>query len=202
MDEDLQKNVQGTTSKSSVLIRQFLAAVAEVHGREMTPLLVGSYESALAHLPESDLRETLNATLRESKFWPTPGHLHEVWEARHAAKDKAGAEQAWELVIKTVYGVGRTYAKGFDNPTGFALRSIGGYLALCNTIPESEHRFVRKTFIEAFCRFRETGGYLAPSRTEAAALVHNLERRLEANQLADTANEVARKNRQHQQLVI
>ncbi len=197
MDEQLQKNEPSATSKFSTLIRQFLAAAGEVYGRDMTPLLVATYESALADLPESELRETLNATLGKSKFWPTPAHIHEIWESCHAAKDQADAEQAWELVITEVY-LGGQDTKAFDGPTEFALRSIGGFNALRDDIPDSEHRFVRKTFIEAYCRFRATSGYLAPSRAEAIALQCNQERRLEANHVSNAATEAAQEHRQKQ----
>ena len=136
--------------------------------------MIGVYESALVDLPIEELRAALNQTLREEKFWPTPGHVFERWSNNALVKDKAEAELAWNGVLGTINKIGRVYSGGFDSATEHALRSIGGYLALCNDIPEADHRFVRKNFIDAYCRYRETSGYLAPTRAEAQQVLDQM----------------------------
>ena len=66
--------------KSSVLIRKFLALAAEIHRREVTPLIVKTYEHALGDVPPKTLGPALLETLRFVTFWPTPGHIREKLE--------------------------------------------------------------------------------------------------------------------------
>ena len=173
MDEILQDE-SNVTREHSALIRQFLVAAAEIHGREVTVRMAEAYESALSGLPTSELRIALNETLRSERFWPTPAHVRERWESHGAIKDQAEAEQAWDAVLERIRRIGRTASHSFDDSADFALRAIGGYGALCNSIPESDHRFVRKTFIEAYCRFCETAGFIGPSRAEARRVIEGL----------------------------
>ena len=67
-----------TTPQSSVLIRKFLALAAEIYDKELTPLMVAGYERALGSIPPKTLGPALLNTLRNEKFWPTPGCITEA----------------------------------------------------------------------------------------------------------------------------
>ena len=163
------------------LIRQFLVAEAEIHKRELSEQLVATYISALSDIPVREMKTVLNLTLREVKCWPTPADIREVWEALHSKQDRTTAEKAFDDLLKHIqkWGVDQIPhmtrgtlmpAPRFDEITESSMRACGGYRAIGNA-PSDQTRFIRKAFIEAYCRYRETGAYLAPTRAEAAALL-------------------------------
>ena len=71
-----------TTQQFSVLIRKFLALVAEIHRAEVSPAMIAAYESALSDVPVDEMRAALVETLRHVEYWPTPGHIRKQLE-RH-----------------------------------------------------------------------------------------------------------------------
>ena len=49
--------------------------MGEIHFREVTPLMLKTYERALEDVPIADLKVALLDTLRSVAYWPTPGHI-------------------------------------------------------------------------------------------------------------------------------
>ena len=49
--------------------------MGEIHFREVTPLMLKTYERALDDVPIADLKVALLDTLRSVAYWPTPGHI-------------------------------------------------------------------------------------------------------------------------------
>ena len=86
---------QSTTHKSSALIRKFLALEAEMHRRELTPMLISSYEILLGDVPVDELRAALRETLRVETFWPTPGHIKRKLDDIACRKANAPAHDVW-----------------------------------------------------------------------------------------------------------
>ena len=61
--------------KSSVLIQKFLVLVAEIHRREVTQLMVATYQRTLGDVPPEALGPALLETLSSVTHWPTPGDI-------------------------------------------------------------------------------------------------------------------------------
>jgi hypothetical protein len=103
---------------------------------------------------------------------------------RHMSQpdDTMAAEQAW-MDFKKLFKNHWHPDVGFYgdyprlSPAGeYAMRVIGGVTRFAET--EIQHEgFIRKEFIEAFHRFKETGGYLGPTREEAKAFIEKLQNR-------------------------
>lgn len=155
------------------------------------------YGKTLADFPErfdefleefSDVDpDELDAAFRAARGactqFPTPGDVRKQMRQQVAAGDQFDAEKAWDLVQKICAkhwhpDIG-LYASAppIDGATEHALRQIGGYRRL-NETPLDSLSFVRRDFIDAFKRHHETGGYLAPTRKEAAALLESLRKEL------------------------
>ena len=100
MEQTLKAVSSETCEPPTSLIRQFLIAAAEIHQRDLTHEMFRAYESALSDLPAAELRQALNDTLRNERFWPTPAHVQQQWEARKSRQDKFDADSAWIAVHK------------------------------------------------------------------------------------------------------
>lgn len=140
----------------SALIRQFLLAAAEIHDRDVTDTTAQVYESALADIPESDLRRALNLTLDRVKFWPTPAHIREQLEQANSAHRKSAAEAAWHLVRQRFEewhydpgmdgGPWAPVMQSFRPPEGYRGRVVeyaGGFLVYPEPLPAAVEYAVR-----------------------------------------------------------
>ncbi len=184
MEQKLSPVSNETCDKPASLIKQFLVAAAEIHQRELTLHMVEAYKSALLDLPVTELRDALNSAIRNVQYWPTPAHIRQQWESMHAKRDQAAAEQSWDGVLAHIWKWGieqlpvfqggeLLHAPGFDDVTEFAMRQVGGYRAIGDA-PGDQLRFMRRDFVAAYGRYRETGGYRAPSRLEAKQLLEEI----------------------------
>lgn len=115
--------------------------------------------------------------------FPTPGDVRRQLKQRQESQDKFSAEKAWQVVL-TIFekhwypdtGVGKD-APELDAAAEYALRQIGGYPRL-HSVTLDNFSFARRDFFEAYKRHRETGGFLAPTRAEAAALLNAIRQEL------------------------
>lgn len=82
-----------------------------------------------------------------------------------------------ELQVEQFRGGYLIKPKPFSANLDFAIRQVGG-LARIWDLAANEHDFVRRDFIQAFMRFKETGGYLAPTRQEALAMMDRINEKL------------------------
>lgn len=117
---------------------------------------------------------------RKGEFFPTPAELRSFVEKPEKEADILEAEKAWLALEKRRDKWGRdlaalfqngkyVYPKPLDGPTEYALASIGGWERFCD-YDHDYYNLMRKQFIEAYSRHRETKGLLAPSREEASRL--------------------------------
>ena len=174
-------------SRQSIL-REFFVAVCAAHGatyrEKVSDDTLSVFESALADIPAEDFRDALNSTIRNVVFWPTPAHVRQQWESLHAKREQAASEKAWDGILEHVrkWGIEQTpmfhngeftHAPTFDDVTEFACRQVGGYRAIASA-PVDQLRFMRREFTSAYGRYRETAGYLAPTRAEAGQILEKL----------------------------
>ena len=52
-------------------------AICEIHGRELTDVMVSAYEIAFTGIPVELLRDAMIETVATEKYWPTPAHVME-----------------------------------------------------------------------------------------------------------------------------
>lgn len=167
------------TDGRSVLIREFLATICEIHQRDATSDLARVYEATLSDLAIQNLDRALALTLKNVKFWPTPAHVRE----QHERRFEFAAASAWRLAfdrlrrchydpaiqngpwVPTFTGtrppedyLGRVepYGSGFlvwppdpDPSIEAAVEAVGGWQRL-KDLGTHEHDFVRRDFVKAF----------------------------------------------------
>lgn len=103
-----------------------IAALFELHGKEISPVLLGLYWEALRDLTPAQFREATGRALRECKFLPKPAELRELAGNGSAAR----ALIAWDAVRAALRKYSYTTSVDFGPLVNAVIRSMGGWYAL------------------------------------------------------------------------
>lgn len=138
---------------TDAIIRQWIVAIAELCGKELTEALVDLWCRLLSDIEPELLDRALEETARTcTRFFPTPGEIR----ARIAQVDKKAAEleaeQAWQRALK--FAVSPCFSKELDARSQHAARAAGG-ISWIESCPETELPWARKRFIESYLRIKE-----------------------------------------------
>lgn len=184
---------------SQELVRQFLVRFGEIFRQPITSPLVSIWMEHFAGVSPEVLETALRRAEHESEFFPTPASVMKLIDRPEVESETLDAEKAWAGLEKRrrEWGADLTplfmagelhHPPPLDAPTEYALAAIGGWSRFCDYDLDT-YAFLRRDFIAAFKRFRETGGLLAPSREEAKRLLAQV-RELPASSVAGQAQEV------------
>lgn len=103
-----------------------VAALFELHGRQVSPALLGLYWEALRDLTPAQFQEATGRALRECKFLPKPAELREF----AGATGNADALIAWDAVRAALRKYSYTTSVDFGPLVNAVIRSMGGWRAL------------------------------------------------------------------------
>ncbi len=103
-----------------------IAALFELHGKEVSPVLLGLYWEALRDLTAEQFREATGRALRECKFLPKPSELREFV----GATTKADAPLAWTVVRAALRKHSYTQSVDFGPLVNAVIRAMGGWQSL------------------------------------------------------------------------
>ncbi len=176
MSDNNEQNKQRLT-----LCAKWMTGFSEIYGREVTKEMIRLYSELLADISIETLEIALRLASQSCTRFPTVADIRGQVQKQVVAEDQMHAEMAWDLVQRILSkhwhpDIGfHSNPPEIDGPTEHALRQVGGYRRL-NETPVDNLNFIRRDFLEAFKRYRETAGYLAPSRQEAAAFLDSLKR--------------------------
>lgn len=149
--------------------------LAAAYSTEVSEERQAIYIAALSDMSIEDLDAAFLHSVRTCKFFPT------IAEIRAAVNpDRLNAEKAW-LVFKKRFqswhpDIGFSNAPEADEAGRYAERSIGGVARFAQSEIVHEH-FIRAEFIEAYNRYRETAGHLAPTKEQAEQMLAKLQRK-------------------------
>ena len=179
-----RKRLQVMTVLSKVLDPQNKAGVME------SPVFE-AYDAVMLPLTMEQLETCLSRALQESKWMPRPAELLDL--AGCGARALATSQKD-ELELEAECGWNRLVTSGLDwqhnvlwrppampDAGDYAVRQCGGYEAIFNKIlanmdgteaPDATAvHFVRKNWIDAYCRYSATDGLSALPRAEAQRLL-------------------------------
>ena len=159
-------------------LKSWMQKLASAFNQEMTEARAAIYMEALIDIPVETLDAAFRNALHTCRFFPTIAEIRGFTVKQLEAADLMNAEKAW-TTFKSLYGhwhpdVGfhGTLPK-LDEAGEWAMRQIGG-IARFHVSEIADEAFLRRDFIQAYQRYRETGGYLAPTREQAAELLAKL----------------------------
>ena len=123
--------------------------------------------------------------LLEGERFPLPGDILRAIVKPEESKENLEAEKAWLQLEKRRaewgpdlmplhHGGKDYYPPALDGATEYGLSSIGGWDRFCNYDADL-YGLMRRDFILAYKRHRETKGLLAPSREEARKILAQVE---------------------------
>lgn len=123
-----------------------LLAQSQINGRKITPAGLQVYAAVLRDLDDQEFHEACLEHCRRSQWFPSPQNLLE------AARGNDGdlAERLWLVVESAVRTKGRYASVSFHPAANAAVRSMGGWLKLCEA-GEADLHFRRGEFL-ASCR--------------------------------------------------
>ncbi len=149
--------------------------------QEISEARMALYAEALMDLSPEALETAFRQCVQTCHFFPTVADIRDQVRKQLDATDTFNAERSWVL-FKQLFSRWHPDVGFLDNDLPeldeageYALRTIGGFSRFSQTEKANEN-FIRKEFIAAYQRYRETGGYLAPTREQAAALLDKLKK--------------------------
>jgi len=155
-----------------------MSAFAEIYSKEVSKEKLELYAMLLKDTPIDQLERALPLCARTCNQFPTVADILKSINTQIKAEEHFKAEKQWQ-VFKQMFGCWHPdlglspNAPELDAAGEYALRQIGGLKRFAASELAHEN-FIRKEFIEAYERFHETGGMLAPTRQEAAKLLDKL----------------------------
>ena len=155
-----------------------MSAYAEIYGKDVSKEKLEVYAMLLKDMPLNQLEGALAECAKNCQYFPTVADIRATISRRLQQADQFGAEKAWNVFLSR-FGAwhpdtGLSSSAPKPDPAGeYAERQIGSFVRFAAS--EIQHEaFIRKEFIDAYKRFHETGGMLAPSREEAARFLESL----------------------------
>lgn len=163
------------------LCAKWLSALSEIHNQPASKEKIRLYAELLADAPVDALAVAFRKSAQQCRHFPTIADIRNILQTDLQQVERFDGEESWDRV-KLIFRKHWHPDIGFHSnppnldPAGeYALRQIGGMKRFANSDIAGEN-WVRKEFLEAYQRFHETGGRLAPSREEAAKLLDKLKR--------------------------
>lgn len=167
-------------------IREWLVKFGAVHNREITPLLIASWEEALVSVRDIEvLRGAFLRAQQTSRFFPTPADvLGQIGKAEVVAVDVT-AEQKWQGVLRYIqnwyapdFGISPR-APAVSAAVEHAVNAAGGWRWI-ESCPDSDLPWAKTRFIEAWKQFSSAAELQAlPTSAEARAVLAEAARRME-----------------------
>lgn len=158
-----------------------MSALSEIHNQPASKEKIRLYVELLADIPVEFLALAFRKAAQQCRHFPTIADIRNIVQTDTQAIERFDGEEAWDRV-KVIFhkhwhpDIGLHGNPPELDPAGeYALRQIGGMKRFASSDIASEN-WVRKEFLEAYQRFHETGGRLAPTREEAAKLLDQLKR--------------------------
>lgn len=144
------------TPSNEAIIIKWLRVIAELCGREVTPLLAASWCELLSDIEPALLENALRETAKTcGRFFPTPGEVRErIAKADHGALELQASQQ-WERALKVAESDGRGY-QSLSPATQQAIRAAGG-LTWIESCPRSELQWARTKFIQTYLLIHDSG---------------------------------------------
>jgi hypothetical protein len=129
--------------------QQALAALADVHNRELTASTLRGYFMALKDLPIDQVEAGVFKCLRELEYFPKPVEIRR--QVPTAKPVKLAALEAWQMVMQHAYGHrARRGPMDFGTVTNAAVRAIGGLERIVQGRTTELESFTRPRFVEAY----------------------------------------------------
>jgi hypothetical protein len=133
-----------------------ISALAAAKGRECDEAMLLGYEMGLDDLPVEEIERAVRESLRDrNPHMPAPGELREF---AGDARPEDRAALAWEAVLRAIPSIGGYRSPDFDDPIiNATVRSMGGWVALCDQTVEQQDRFTRAQFLKTYAGLTRTG---------------------------------------------
>lgn len=122
------------TENDRVPFAEFMLALGETYGEQVTDARMEIYFGALSDLPLIDIRRAATIHVRTQKFFPRPSELREAMTG--SVEDRA--DLAWVQLLQLVRHVGYLGTPDFGGDVALqraALEMFGGWTALCSNLP-------------------------------------------------------------------
>lgn len=132
---------------------KILSITAEVHGKELSKIVVGVYFETLKEFTIDEVSSAFNKHLREAKYFPKPSEIIDIIKGIDGSIDGQAMIQA-SIVWNAIGRIGHGSSIQFKDPVTTAVinQAFGGWIKLASEMVDREHKW----FMKDFTKFYET----------------------------------------------
>jgi hypothetical protein len=128
--------------KNERMFKEYMTALSELHGKELSALLNSLYWKTLEPFTDQECEQAFKELIFSAKFFPKPADFLEILKG----KDEDQGTRAWIKVIENMRRVGPWESVQFDDPVIHSvLKFMGGWSAIDDWKP-SELKWKQKEF--------------------------------------------------------
>ena len=128
--------------KNRKLFKEYMTALAELFGKELTALLNGLYWKILEPFGDEQCEAAFKELIFSSRFFPKPADFLDLLRG----KKEDQAARAWIKVVDAVRGIGNYESVQFDDPIIHSVFKFWGGWGVTADWKESELKWKQKEF--------------------------------------------------------
>ena len=135
-----------------------LGTLAELHGKELSPMLMKLYFKALEQFSIQDVENAIMRAITELKFFPKPVELIEFITGKGGNIEDIALVEA-DNVINAMRRIGAYQSVIFDDPVTTAViqQGFGGWVKMCQDSNENDNKWLRIEFVKIYRAYANQG---------------------------------------------
>jgi len=128
--------------KSQRIFKEYMTALAEIHGKQLSSLLNSLYWKALEPFSDEQCEKVFKELILTSKYFPKPADFIEIL----GGKKEDMAARAWIKVVDTIRQIGNYQSVQFDDPVIHSVFKFWGGWGVTADWKESDLKWKQKEF--------------------------------------------------------
>lgn len=128
--------------KNEIMFKQYMAALSEIHGKELTALLNSLYWKTLEPFTDQECDAAFKELIFSAKYFPKPVDFLEIL----SGKKEDQAARAWIKVVKAIRKVGNYESVKFDDPVIHSVFEFWGGWGVTANWKDNDLKWKQKEF--------------------------------------------------------
>jgi hypothetical protein len=128
--------------KNERMFKQYMTALSEIHGKELSALLNSLYWKTLESFADAECERAFKELILSSKFFPKQADFLEILKG----KEEDQAARAWIKVVESVRRIGPWESVKFDDPVIHTVLKFMGGWSVTGDWKENELKWKQKEF--------------------------------------------------------
>lgn len=139
--------------KNELLFKQYMAALSEIFGKELSALLNSLYWKTLEPFTDFECEQAFKELIFSAKFFPKPADFLEILRG----KQEDQATKAWIKVVEAIRRVGNYKSVKFDDPVIHSVFKFWGGWGVTGDWKEADLKWKQKEFQQLYAVMARDG---------------------------------------------